>query len=226
MAIRGPPQGGTLSTITHEKKGVFMKPYTALSNEELLSMTVMERKGESVARSLLEVFESVPRLIQSDEAELLRIKGVGKKRARQLKAVLELARRLYAVDERHQSRITSPRDAAAIVVPDLRYELKEHFKLLILDTKHHVLAYETVSVGSLNASIVHPREVFLAAVKKSAAGIILVHNHPSGDPTPSQEDINITKRLMDAGEIMGIKVLDHIIVGGGNHLSLKESGSI
>jgi DNA repair protein RadC len=109
---------------------------------------------------------------------------------------------------------------------DMRYLKKEYFKIIILDTKNKVLDVCTISIGSLNSSIVHPREVFHEAVKKSAASILLVHNHPSGETQPSREDINITKRLIEAGELMGIKVLDHIIIGDGVYLSFKEENII
>lgn len=107
---------------------------------------------------------------------------------------------------------------------DLRYLQKEHFVCLFLNTKNHVLAQETLSIGSLNASIVHPREIFRAAIKRSSASIICAHNHPSGDPTPSPEDIQITERLVQAGELIGIEVLDHVIIGDKHYISLKEQG--
>jgi DNA repair protein RadC len=107
---------------------------------------------------------------------------------------------------------------------DLRYLQKEHFVCLFLNTKNHVIGQETLSMGSLNASIVHPREVFRAAIKRSIASIICVHNHPSGDPTPSPEDIQMTARIVEAGQIIGIVVLDHIILGDQNFVSLKEKG--
>jgi len=109
---------------------------------------------------------------------------------------------------------------------DMRYYKKEYFKIILLDTKNKVLDIKTISIGSLNSSIVHPREVFLEAVVKSSASIILLHNHPSGEVQPSREDINITNRLIKAGEIMGIKVLDHIIIGDGTYLSFKEENII
>jgi DNA repair protein RadC len=109
---------------------------------------------------------------------------------------------------------------------DMRYYKKEYFKIILLDTKNKVIDIITISIGSLNSSIVHPREVFLEAVKKSSASIILLHNHPSGEVQPSREDINITQRLIEAGDIMGIKVLDHIIIGDGTYLSFKEENII
>src|SRR5665647_1187816 len=115
-------------------------------------------------------------------------------------------------------------DVADLMTEELRYLQKEHFVCLFLNTKNHVIGQETLSMGSLNASIVHPREVFRAAIKRSSASIICVHNHPSGDPTPSPEDIQMTARLVEAGQIIGIEVLDHIILGDQNFVSLKEKG--
>jgi DNA repair protein RadC len=109
---------------------------------------------------------------------------------------------------------------------EMCYLDREHFRVILLNTKNRVLGVETVSIGSLNSSLVHPREVFKSAVQRSAAGVILVHNHPSGDPTPSSEDIEITRRLSDAGRVIGIEVLDHIIIGDHLFVSFKEKGLI
>jgi len=120
--------------------------------------------------------------------------------------------------------VTSPIAAAGMVMDFLRFKRREHFIVLLLDTKNHVQGYEIVSVGSLNASIVHPREVFCLPVRECAASVILVHNHPSGDPSPSQEDLDVTRRLVEAGNILGIAVRDHIIIGDGCYFSYKEKG--
>jgi DNA repair protein RadC len=108
----------------------------------------------------------------------------------------------------------------------MRYYHKEYFKVILLNTKNQIISIEDISIGSLNSSIVHPREIYNLAVKKSAAAVILVHNHPSGDPAPSREDMEVTKRVAEAGKILGINVLDHIIVGEGRYLSFKEKGFI
>jgi DNA repair protein RadC len=109
---------------------------------------------------------------------------------------------------------------------EMRFLEKEHFKVILLNIKNHVISVEDISIGSLNSSIVHPREVFKPAIKRSSASIILAHNHPSGDPTPSREDIDITRRLCEAGKILGIEVIDHVIIGNGSFVSLKEKGVI
>lgn len=156
--------------------------------------------------------------------QLMELKGIGPAKAVQLLASLELGRRLSRSSLDHKIVIRSPEDAAAYVMEDLRYEQREHFVCLFLNTKNHVIGHETLSIGSLNASIVHPREVFRAAIKKSSASIICVHNHPSGDPTPSPQDLDVTKRLVEAGELIGIDVLDHIIIGDTSFLSMKQKG--
>ena len=122
--------------------------------------------------------------------------------------------------------IRSPQDVSELVMEDLRYLQQEHFVCLFLNTKNAVIGRETLSVGSLNATLVHPRELFRAAIKKSSAAIICVHNHPSGDPTPSTEDIQLTHRLAEAGKIIGISLLDHIIIGDRKFISMKEQGLV
>lgn len=134
--------------------------------------------------------------------------------------VAELTKRRYR--GRKLKEIRGPDDVVAVVGPKLRKEQREHFLVLLLNARHEVLARETVSIGSLNASIVHPREVFKPALLASAASIVLVHNHPSGDPEPSEEDLSITKRLVDAGELLGIGVLDHVIVASRGVVSLRS----
>lgn len=146
------------------------------------------------------------------------------KRRKQAKKLLELIRRVMESETDRYAR--KPDDVFQIVAADMAGLDKEHFIILILNTKNRILSKELISIGSLNSAIVHPREVFKPAVIKGAAAIICVHNHPSGDPTPSPEDISLTERLIRAGEIMGIDVLDHIIIGTEGYVSLKEQGMI
>lgn len=164
------------------------------------------------------------RLVDMSAEELMAIKGIGSAKAVQLKAGIELGLRLARTRMDEPVVIRSPRDAADVLMEQLRYLQKEHFVCLFLNTKNHIIAQETLSIGSLNASIVHPREVFRAAIKRSSASILCAHNHPSGDPAPSPEDISLTSRLKEAGEIVGIEVLDHLIIGDGEFVSLKEQG--
>ncbi|MBT2290503.1 DNA repair protein RadC [Paenibacillus albidus] len=200
----------------------------SLSQAELLAILLRTgTRRESaihIAQRMLKQIGSLRGLADLSIEELTGIKGIGPAKAVQLKAGIELGRRMANSRLNEPVTIRSPQDAAEILTEQLRYLQKEHFVCLFLNTKNHVLAQETLSMGSLNASIVHPREVFRAAIKCSSASIICAHNHPSGDPTPSPEDIALTKRLQQAGEIIGIDVLDHLIIGDSSFVSLKEKG--
>lgn len=201
--------------------------YENLSDCELISQLIAERDGERISEKLLEAFPAIQYiLLDSTEEELQAIKGIGKRRVKQIKACCELARRLYKKDTKQGYVIKSPSDVEALLMPDMRYLRKEQFRLILLNTKNVVIEVNTVSEGSLNSSIVHPREVFSIAVKRSCSAVLCVHNHPSGDPEPSSEDIETTRRLINAGDILGVKVLDHVIIGDGRFVSLKERGLI
>ena len=204
-----------------------MSSYDQMTNRELLSILIRERRGESVSTSLMKEFVTLPELlVNSMEEELWNIKGIGKARAKQIKACYELSKRLQANSATSVQIVKSPNDVAFLLMQEMRYLKKEVFKILLLSTKNSIISIEEISVGSLNSSIVHPREVFAPAVKRSASGLIAVHNHPSGDPSPSREDIETTTRLVKAGEVIGIKLLDHVIIGDGKYISLKEEGLI
>jgi DNA repair protein RadC len=200
----------------------------ALSNAELLAVllrtgTVAE-SAVKLAQRLLKQSGGIRSLADMSTNELTSIKGIGSAKAMQIQAGIELGRRLARSSLNETMAVRSPADVAKYMMEDLRYLQKEHFVCLFLNTKNHVIAQETLSMGSLNASIVHPREVFRAAIKRGSASIICLHNHPSGDPTPSPEDISMTARLVEAGEIIGIDVLDHVIIGDQRFVSLKEQG--
>jgi DNA repair protein RadC len=152
------------------------------------------------------------------------VKGEGQVKAVEIKAAIELGKRILAFSPETRPVILSPADVGQLVMSELRHEAREHFKALLLDTKNQVLRIATISVGSLNESIVHPRELYREAIRHSAAAVIVVHNHPSGDPTPSPEDIEVTLRLRDAGRLIGIDFLDHLVIGDGRWVSLKERG--
>ncbi len=157
--------------------------------------------------------------------QLMKIKGIGRVKAIQIKAALELSKRIAAAYRYgNPVIIKAPEDISNLVMEEMRHLNREVFKVVLLNTKNHVIRVHNVSVGSLNASIVHPREVFSEVVKAGCSAVAFVHNHPSGDPEPSKEDINITCRLVNAGNILGIRVLDHIIIGNGRYVSLKEKG--
>ncbi|WP_339319230.1 DNA repair protein RadC [Paenibacillus sp. FSL R10-2734] len=200
----------------------------SLSQAELLAILLRTgTRRESaihIAQQMLGKIGGLRGLVDLSIEELTEIKGIGPAKAVQLKAGIELGRRLANSRFSMPVIIRCPEDAAEILTEQLRYLQKEHFVCLFLNTKNHVIGQETLSMGSLNASIVHPREVFRAAIKCSSASIICAHNHPSGDPTPSPEDISLTSRLLQAGEIVGIDVLDHLIIGDSSFVSLKEKG--
>ncbi|CAM3458070.1 RadC family protein [Cytobacillus oceanisediminis] len=200
----------------------------SLSNHELIAILLRTgTKEESVlqlSNRLLTKFEGLRLLKDASLDEITAIKGIGAAKAIQLLSAVEIGRRIsnLAYDDRYIIR--SPEDGANYVMNDMRFLSQEHFVCLYLNTKNQVLHKQTIFIGSLNASIVHPREVFKEAFRRSAASIICIHNHPSGDPTPSREDIEVTKRLAEAGKIIGIDVLDHLIIGENKFVSLKEKG--
>lgn len=159
--------------------------------------------------------------------ELVALPGVGPAGAARLLACIELARRATAWPAAERPAISTPEDVVALCATQLRGLDREHFWALALSTKNRLLRMVEISVGSLNASIVHPRELFKEAVRISAASVVVVHNHPSGDPTPSGADIQLTKRLVHAGEVLGIELLDHVVIGdGGAHASLRQMGLV
>ncbi|WP_159881154.1 RadC family protein [Paenibacillus puerhi] len=200
----------------------------ALSNAELLAILLrtgtIAESAVRLAERLLRESGGLRKLADVSTEQLTEIKGIGAAKALQIKAGIELGRRMARSTMNDAVTIRSPQDAAALLMEDMRYLQKEHFVCLFLNTKNHVIGQETLSMGSLNASIVHPREVFRAAIKRSSASIVCAHNHPSGDPTPSPEDIQLTQRLVEAGEIVGIEVLDHLVIGDRRFVSLKELG--
>ena len=202
----------------------------AVSDAELLAILLRtgtkEENVSRIAERLLKDFQGIAGLAGLTPQEFDNIHGIGPAKAVTLAAALELAKRLAAHVPAERQIVRSPGDAAALIMPRLRYECKEVFMVLLLSTKNHVIAAPVVSVGSLNASIVHPRELFRQAINHSAASVILVHNHPSGDPAPSQEDITLTRRLVEAGSLLDISVLDHLIIGDGKYVSMKEKGII
>jgi len=199
----------------------------SLSNAELLAILLATGTKELTAISLAENIlnysnDGLRYLTDTTVEELSNIRGMGLAKSAQLIAAVELGKRIALTTKVNNYRIKSPMDVSSLLMEDLRYKKKEYFNILLLNTKHELISIENISIGSLNASIVHPREVFQRAIKRSSSAIILAHNHPSGDPSPSNEDIKITKRLKEAGNIIGIEVLDHIIIGDGTYCSLKE----
>nr|MBP9500400.1 DNA repair protein RadC [Acetoanaerobium sp.] len=201
-----------------------------LSDSELLAILInngtRDKSAITLAREIIETSDGIRNLSNITVEELSKIKGIGLAKACRIISALELGRRVSVASEMQKFKISSPQDIGNVYMEELRYKKKEIFRVVLLNTKNVIIGSKDISEGSLNASIVHPREVFLEAIKKSANKMILMHNHPSGDPTPSSEDINITKRLISAGQIVGIEILDHVIIGDGSFYSFKENGQI
>ena len=199
-----------------------------LTNAQLLAILLrVGRHGSSavqVGMDILDRLGGVAGLAQCGIEELCAVPGVGEAKAAQLKAALELGKRALAGPLTKGTKITSSHDLFIHYHPTLRDLRHEIFKVVLLDAKHAIMRDTTVSEGSLTLSIVHPREVFTLAVRESAAAVIFLHNHPSGDPTPSQEDRILTARLVSAGEVLGIRVLDHLVVGDGRYVSFADQG--
>jgi DNA repair protein RadC len=200
----------------------------SLSNHELIAILLRTgTKDESVlqlSNRLLTHFEGLRDLKAASLEEITSIKGIGPAKAIQILSAVELGRRVANLSFQDRYVIRSPEDGAKYVMNEMRFLSQEHFVCLYLNTKNQVLHKQTVFIGSLNASIVHPREVYKEALRRSAASIICLHNHPSGDPSPSREDIDVTKRLSECGKIIGIDLLDHLIIGENKFVSLKEKG--
>ncbi|MBD7983034.1 DNA repair protein RadC [Sporosarcina sp. Sa2YVA2] len=200
----------------------------SLSNQELIAILLRTgTKNESVlmlANRVIKSFDKIQDLKDATVEEITSVKGIGRAKAVQILAAAELGKRVYRKHSEGKYVIRSPEDAAAYLMTDMTSLLQEHFVVMFLNVKNEVLHKHTVFIGSLNSSIVHPREIYREAVKRSAASIIVAHNHPSGNPAPSPEDIEVTKRLVEAGSIIGIDLLDHIIIGDHKFISLKEKG--
>lgn len=196
----------------------------SLSDAALVSL-VVSQGPEEVGRAVLDAHPDPDNLWRVCAEDLVSVRGIGPAGAARLLACLELSRRAAAWPAAVRPVVSTPEDVVRLCGTQLRGLDREHFWALVLSTKNQLLRMVEVSVGSLNASIVHPRELFKEAVRISAASIVVVHNHPSGDPTPSGADLQLTRRLSRAGEVLGIELIDHIVIGdGGAHVSLREMG--
>ena len=226
-------RGNLIKDIIKEERPretLLKKGESYLSDSELLAILInngtRDKSAITLAREIIETSDGIRNLSNITVEELSKIKGIGLAKACRIISALELGRRVSVASEMQKFKISSPQDIGNVYMEELRYKKKEIFRVVLLNTKNVIIGSKDISEGSLNASIVHPREVFLEAIKKSANKMILMHNHPSGDPTPSSEDINITKRLISAGQIVGIEILDHVIIGDGSFYSFKENGQI
>ncbi len=203
----------------------------ALTTRELLAILVgVGSRGCSsidVAAELLDVYDgSLRRLARADTAEITAVQGIGDALAARIVAAMELGRRLAAEEGRATRRVRGPVDVFRRLGPKLRDCRQEEFWAIYLDTQNRICLERRLTVGLLNSSLVHPREVFAPAIARAAASIIVAHNHPSGDPEPSAEDFAITAQLMEAGCLLGIPVRDHVILGDSSFVSLAERGSL
>lgn len=200
----------------------------ALSTTELLAIVLRSgMKGQNVlelAQSLLVRFGGLRGLARADARELAATKGMGEAKASQVLAALELGKRLSLESPAERPQIQSPRDVVNLLQADMALLEQEHLRVLLLDTKNRVQAVKTVYVGRLDGVDVRLGDLFREAVRVGAATMVVAHNHPSGDPTPSREDVHITEQIRRAGDLLGIALLDHVIIGGGRYVSLKERG--
>ena len=201
-----------------------------LTDAELLGIIIRDGTQEysavDLAKKLLSDYGDFRALSAVSIGELCKVKGIGPARAAQIKASLAIARRFSTIPLKTSQQFKKSSDIFHHFHERLREKKQEYFFITLLDNKNRIIKELTISIGSLTLSIVHPREVFSPAIKESAASVVFVHNHPSGDPEPSKEDIQITQRLQEVGNIVGIKVLDHIIVGNGCYVSLRDKGVV
>jgi DNA repair protein RadC len=202
----------------------------ALSTAELLAIVLrVGSRGESAVRlaeRLLSSFGGLAGIARARIPQLSALAGIGLAKAAQVKAAFELGKRLASTPEGPRLAIRTSADAAALVMEELRYREQEHFAAIFLDTRNQIIRVQTISVGTLTGSPAHPREVFKEALAHGSASLIVCHNHPSGDPSPSHEDVVLTQRLKQAGELVGVPLLDHIIIGAGRFVSLKDAGKM
>lgn len=213
-----------LPKIERPRERLIAKGAENLKDSELLAILLRTgRAGKNVIEIASQVLSkySKKRLLQMTYQDLLKISGIDSAKATTLLAAFELSKRAMEVNDTNLPIISTPKDVIAQLT-ELRHNKKEHFVVLYLNAKSQLVHKETISMGTLDANLVHPREVFEPAIKYSAASITVAHNHPSGDPKPSEDDLEVTKRLVEAGKIMGIDVLDHVIITMNSHFSFKD----
>lgn len=207
-------QYGEKALATHELLAILLRTGPRDSNVIQLSLRVMNH------------FEDLYSLKMASIEELMAIKGIGRTKAIEIKACIELGTRLAHASQLKSGTITSTQAAGGLLKKEMRDLQQEHVVALYLNTKNEIIKKKTIFIGSLNSSVAHPREIFREAVRYAAARIILAHNHPSGNPEPSEADLVFTRRMVECGEMMGIDLLDHFIIGSNKYISLKEYGVI
>ena len=201
---------------------------SSLSNAELIAILLrVGVKGENVvevATQLLARFNGLPGIARASFDEICEQHGIGEAKAAQLLAALELGRRLASLQQEERPTVTSPRDVANLLMGEMAFLEQEHLRVVLLNVRNRVLGVHEVYVGSTSGAVIRASEVFRPAVRANCQSIILVHNHPSGDPSPSAEDVAMTRQMVDAGKLLDIEVLDHVVLGQGRFVSLKEKG--
>jgi DNA repair protein RadC len=219
---------GTVNCENRPREKLGRAGASALGDDELLAIVIgAGTAGTSaieLAKMLLSAAGGLHGLLRASRDDLLRVRGLGVARTAQVLAALEIGRRVLAAPPRVRLQIMTPRDAAQFLMPEYSARAVEQFGLLMLDSRHRVLRTAVLTVGTLDGAAVQPREVFRQALMASAAAVVMFHNHPSGDPQPSGEDVDLTRRMVAAGDLMGIHVIDHVVLGDGRYCSLKESG--
>ena len=196
----------------------------ALSTTELLACLLQTPNALQHAQDLLARFKGLPALVRACESEITDLDGIGPANATRIKAALEFARRLNLAVGEDRPLVRSPSDLATVLLPEMAHLEREHFVVVSLDTRNRVLHQQTLYVGSLNATHIRVAEVFREPIRRNAAAIIVAHNHPSGDPSPSPEDVQVTRQIREAGDLLSIELLDHLVIGSQRFVSLRERG--
>jgi DNA repair protein RadC len=228
QAIRYVPMIRDMAEFDRPRERLIQIGAEVLSTAELLAIILRSgTMGESalrVAERLLIEFNHLPGLSRATITELMNVKGVGDAKAAEIKAALEIGRRLVASAPEERPKVTTPDDAFHLLKSEMMFLDQEQLRLILLDTRNRVIRTPTIYVGSLNTSVIRVGELFRAAIRENSAAFIVAHNHPSGDPSPSPEDINVTRQIVQAGKLLDVDVLDHIVIGHNRFVSLKQRG--
>jgi DNA repair protein RadC len=216
------PRIGDLPTSERPVNRLRYRGLMSLSTSELIAVNLQGPNALYQAQQIVVRFGGLIGIARASLTELESIDGVGPSKAAQIKAALELGRRLMIETPDPRPQVRSPADAAGLLMGEMGLLEKEHLRTLLLDTKNYVLGSPTIYVGSVNTTLIRVAEAFQAAIKANCAGIIVAHNHPSGDPAPSPEDVAVTERIVAAGNLLDIEVLDHLVIGHQRYVSLKE----